>query len=272
MNVPGRSPPGKPLKKSTLLQLVSLALIGAMLIVPPFALHTPSYPIAVVTGNSMYPTLKPGELVVFSMDGFDRSDIANGTIIVFVETQTGMPFLDSLIAHPIIHEVIKKVTNQYGKVYYETKGINNMNPDPGLLPAWNILGVAVLKIPYAGFIILFASQPTGLVAIIAIITIFEIIGIENKLSLSRQRQRIVGQLAREVSAGALSQAAFMEMERVLTYAESYDYIQDPVLRSLNSLARKGELDDYHVIVDDGKVLLLSRKKVLDLTPSAPPRQ
>ncbi|MEM0271698.1 MAG: signal peptidase I [Thermoprotei archaeon] len=149
-----------------------LGVIVFVLFGPPVLLGTSVYPVAVVSGNSMFPVLHNGDLVVFHH--IDTQDIPNGTIIVFVEGGAPVGYLDFLVRPTVIHEVIGRVVNQYGRVYYETKGVNNPFPDPGLTPAQNVVGTPIVVIPYVGFLVFFFSSPEGLVALIGFLTVYYI--------------------------------------------------------------------------------------------------
>jgi signal peptidase I len=150
--------------------VVAVAVLAALLLVPPLVLGTPVYPLAVVNGNSMFPVLHNGDLVVFRHINTD--DIENGTIVVAVEGGAPVNSLNYLVRPIIIHEVYQRIVNQYGKIYYQTKGVNNPYPDPFLVPAQNILGSPIVVVPYAGFIFMFLSSPEGLVALIGFLTIY----------------------------------------------------------------------------------------------------
>ncbi|MEM0146123.1 MAG: signal peptidase I [Conexivisphaerales archaeon] len=226
-----------------------------IIVAPPLLLHTSTYPLAVVSGNSMYPTLKNGEIVLFSLNGVNVNDIPNGTIIVFVQTETGLPIFASMTAHPVIHEVIGRVVNQYGKVYYTTKGVNNLYADPQLLPAQNVLGEYYLGIPYAGYALMYLSSPGGLIFLIGLITIIYVSTIEINFNQLRQRQKFMGDLATQVSAGILDEARFREIERVVIYAESFGNLDDPALKDLNLLARKGKINKCKPIRKEGLLII-----------------
>ena len=157
--------------RTALKALVTLTVF-ALIIAPPFLLGTKVYPVAVVQGESMFPVLQNGELVIFR--GVNTENIQNGTIVVAVEGGAPANFLNYFVRPVIIHEVYARIVNQYGRVYYQTKGVNNPYPDPFLVPAQNVLGTPVLEIPYVGFFILFVSSSEGLVFLIGVLTVYYI--------------------------------------------------------------------------------------------------
>jgi len=172
----------------TALKSLTVALIALLLICPPLLLHTSVYPVAVVQGNSMFPVLQNGELVIFR--GINTENIPNGTIIVAVEGGAPANFLNYLVRPVIIHEVFSRIVNQYGRVYYQTKGVNNPYPDPFLIPASNVLGTPVFAVPYLGFLFLFVSSSEGLVFLIGVLTVYYIESYErakNKEKAARLR-------------------------------------------------------------------------------------
>jgi len=172
----------------TALKALFAVTVFALIIAPPFLLGTKVYPVAVVQGNSMFPVLQNGELVIFR--GVNTENIQNGTIVVAVEGGAPANFLNYFVRPVIIHEVYARIVNQYGRVYYQTKGVNNPYPDPFLVPAQNVLGTPVLEIPYVGFFILFVSSPEGLVFLIGVLTVYYIESYErakNKEKAARLR-------------------------------------------------------------------------------------
>ena len=205
----------------------ALIVLGVALITvgPPILLHTAVYPVAIVRGNSMFPVLQNGELVVFRGVG-DPYNIRNGTIIVFVEGDAPVNSLSYLVRPVVIHEVIGRIVNQYGRVYYETKGVNNPYPDPGLTPASNIVGTPVLEVPYAGFILLFFSSPEGLVALIGFLTVYTVEDYARTEELKREnRMRFLAPWSFIASQGGISEAALL---RLSFLAQNSEMLANPL--------------------------------------------
>ncbi|MCL5888398.1 MAG: signal peptidase I, partial [Candidatus Thermoplasmatota archaeon] len=190
---------------SGIIFIIALILI---LVVPPLVLRTSTYPLAVVNGNSMYPLYRNGELVIFSLNGVNVNDIPNGTDIVYIQTETGIPMFSAITAHPIAHQVIKRIVNQYGNVYYQTKGINNLYPDPLLVPANHVLGVVVNSEPYAGYPFMYASEPSGTVMIIGLIVIMYVGSVERAFNRQKMRQKFIGELYKLVEERKLTEKRF----------------------------------------------------------------
>jgi signal peptidase len=112
-------------------------------------------PVMVVPSTSMVPTLNVGDIVF--VKGVDPNTITVGTIIIF---RSPMDSID------IIHRVIG-ITKQGDELYFETKGDHNPVADPWRpgVPAENVKGVLVGKIPYIGYVTLALSGPVGYVVI-----------------------------------------------------------------------------------------------------------
>jgi signal peptidase len=136
-----------------LVALVFLITYGGMAIAR-IAMDTDS-PVMVVPSTSMVPTLNVGDIVI--VRGVDPNTITVGTIIIF---QSPSGSID------IIHRVIG-ITKQGGELYFKTKGDHNPGPDPWVpgVPAENVKGVLVGKIPYVGYVTLALSGPLGYVMI-----------------------------------------------------------------------------------------------------------
>jgi signal peptidase I len=112
-------------------------------------------------------TLHTGDLIL--VEGVNVSDIyaapyPNGTIVVYRS-----PNNDELIVHRAIE---KKTIND--KVYYVTKGDGNLGQDPDV-PAENIIGKVIFRIPWVGHLALFMRNSSGVYLIIALIIILIII-------------------------------------------------------------------------------------------------
>ncbi len=76
---------------------------------------------------------------------------------------------------PIVHRVIA-IDNQDNSPSFETKGDNNPGPDGWRVPAKNLMGVYVTKIPYVGLLSLELRGPLGITVIILLVAL--IIAIE----------------------------------------------------------------------------------------------
>ena len=128
---------------------VTLGSVGALRI----ALHTDS-PLMVVSSGSMIPTLNVGDIIV--VRGTDPSTITVGTIIIF----------HSPYDYPtaIVHRVIA-IDMQGGQEFFETKGDNNAVADGWRVPAINLIGIYVMKIPYVGLLSLELRGPLGWILI-----------------------------------------------------------------------------------------------------------
>ena len=136
-----------------LVALVFLITYGGMAIAR-IAMNTES-PVMVVPSTSMVPTLNVGDIVI--VKGVDTSTITVGTIIIFRSPSGSID---------IIHRVIG-ITKQGNKLYFQTKGDHNPGPDPWLpgVPAENVKGVLVGKIPYIGYVTLALSGVLGYIMI-----------------------------------------------------------------------------------------------------------
>jgi len=223
------------------IELGVVAAAAAVVVLFPVFLGTNTYPLAIVQGNSMYPTLHSGDLVVF---GKAPSQIANNTIIVFVQGDTGVSSLDSLIRPVVIHRVIGTVVQADGTVYYKTKGDNNQFVDPQLVQSNHVLGVPVKVIPGVGLIVLFASSPEGLVAIIGMISLYYVGRYEVKLKEDKAKETFLGELTRLMLQGEVSGETFRRIEPVVKYGQrvQLDGVDDELIESLVEWMKAGGLD------------------------------
>jgi signal peptidase len=119
----------------------------------------------VVSSGSMIPTLNVGDIIL--VRGTDPNTITVGTIIIFHS-----PYDYSM---PIVHRVIA-ISNDGNSLSFQTKGDNNPGPDGWSVPAQNLMGVYVAKLPYVGLISLELRGPLGATLIILLVAL--IIAIE----------------------------------------------------------------------------------------------
>lgn len=106
--------------------------------------------------QSMYPTIKAGDIVVTYKD--DNNKYNNGDVITFVSRQNG----GITVTHRI--NEVYSVNNSYS---YKTKGDNNNAPDNEVISGNDVLGKVVVKVPKAGYIQQFLVSKTGwIVAVI----------------------------------------------------------------------------------------------------------
>ncbi len=121
-------------------------------------LGTP-YPLMVVSGSSMEPTLEDGDLVV--VKGIRIEDIKVGDIVAFYEPRTH--------AKIITHRVIRIVKTQSGKVLLETKGDNNPESDyerwGWLVSEDDLIGKVIYRLPGLGRVVRFMRTPVGVLLI-----------------------------------------------------------------------------------------------------------
>ena len=152
---------------------VTLGSVGALRI----ALHTDS-PLMVVSSGSMIPTLNVGDIIV--VRGTNPATVTVGTIIIF----------HSPYDYPtaIVHRVIA-IDNQSGQEFFETKGDNNPVADGWRVPANNLIGVYVMKVPYVGLLSLELRGPLGWILIALLVLL--IVAMEYDESKKEQRKKTV---------------------------------------------------------------------------------
>ncbi len=202
-----------PLKRKLEFGIVAILILLALAL--PLFFGTKAYPVAIVAGNSMYPNLQNGDMVLFR--AVNTQSIPNGTIIVFVQSDTGVSSLDGLLKPIIIHRVVGSFMQADGTVYYVTKGDNNNFNDPSAVKANHVLGVPAQIIPRAGFLLLFFSSPQGLVALIGFITLFYLGSYEGKMNENRTKDTFLGAVANMVINGELPEEAFKRFELAVKY-------------------------------------------------------
>ncbi|HUI86177.1 MAG TPA: signal peptidase I [Nitrososphaerales archaeon] len=228
--------------KRRIAEYVAVVLVAVTLIGLPIYTQTSNYPLAIVQGNSMYPTLHNGDLVIFGRA--PPGQIRNGTIIVFVQGDTGVTVLDSLVRPVVIHRIVGVVIQADGSVYYRTKGDNNQFVDPSLVQANHVLGVPMRVLPSVGILVIFFSSAQGLVALIGVLTLYYLGKYEIKLKEDERKNAFLGDLTRLSLEGELSQETFRLLEPVVKYGRGLqlDGSNDELVISLLGWMKKGGLE------------------------------
>ena len=228
------------INKKVAIGITVVAVLLVMLL--PFYMGTKTYPIAIVNGNSMYPALQNGDIVLFK--AANQQKIANGTVIVFVQSDTGVTLLDQLTKPIIIHRVTGSFVQWDGTIYYNTKGDNNNVNDPSAVEADHVLGTPVLVIPKAGILMLFISSAQGLVAIIGFITIFYLGTYEAKLQEEEAKNTFLGELSLMTMNGELQEEVFKKFEFAVKYANSVETekLNDSTTLAIIDWLKKGTVE------------------------------
>ena len=136
-----------------------LGIVLLIALVAPFAVYAAPELVGadesfVVLTPSMTPAIAPGDVVVVAER--DPTAIAEGDVITFARGASDVP---------VTHRVIG-VVDEGGALAFETQGDANEGPDPGLVPAANLVGAVTLTIPYIGYVIQFAGTRAGFVTLV----------------------------------------------------------------------------------------------------------
>ena len=136
-----------------------LGIVLLIALVTPFAVYAVPEVVSadesfVVLTPSMTPAIAPGDVVVVAER--DPATVVVGDVITFMRGTSDVP---------VTHRVIGVVETANG-LAFETMGDANEGPDPGLVPAANLVGVVALTIPYIGFVVQFAGTTTGFVTLV----------------------------------------------------------------------------------------------------------
>ena len=99
---------------------------------PPVALYT-------IISPSMEPKIKVYDVIVNrKVDDYEKLKV--GDIITFSSTST---ISDGMT---VTHRIVE-ITEQDGQLAFKTKGDNNTSADNSLVPATNVFGKTIMKIP-----------------------------------------------------------------------------------------------------------------------------
>jgi signal peptidase I len=235
-------PPKIPFKldRRTIVAFTVLALIIMLASLPLFA-GTSTYPLAVVNGDSMVPALHNGDLVYYTAP---HGPIKNGTIIVFIQGETGINSLDSLLKPIIIHRVVGFGYEPDGSLYYETKGDNNAGDDPFVTPASSVLGVETGAVPYAGLPVQFFQSAYGMLAVVAAMSLYFFSGVDTRIWEEDERKRLVTVFAKHSLDGSISPDQFEKLKMIVECnGIPEELLKDASLLSLSQWLKEGGISE-----------------------------
>lgn len=109
--------------------------------------------------QSMYPSIKAGDVIITYKA--DNNEYNVGDVITFVSPSGSSG--DLTITHRV-----SELYSLNGEYSYRTKGDNNSTADNIIVPAKNVLGRVVFRIPKAGYIQQFLVSKFGWIAMIVI--------------------------------------------------------------------------------------------------------
>lgn len=154
-------------------------------------------PVTIVNGNSMFPTLKDGDIVILKgiptdqlVDNFENG---NCQIIVFYTTSPPKHKIFFFPGDkPIIHRIHSVVYDSNGQlVGFITKGDNNPTPDLGIVTPDRIVGTVIAgPFPYIGSILLFLQSPYGMSLMVVAIIFLLVWNISSELSKKSKKRKM----------------------------------------------------------------------------------
>lgn len=175
----GRATPGLVCKY---LAIATLALVMILAMAVLFAPHL-GWQVDSVLSGSMSPTLEVGGAIVSRPA--EPAQIVAGDIVTFRSPRNG---------DRTTHRVI--AVEEFGSLFFRTKGDANRSADPYLVPEANLEGVVMLHVPLLGYAANFVKTPLGFGLMLGLPGML-IIGFEMKrmwryLSEEERRQEAVG--------------------------------------------------------------------------------
>jgi signal peptidase I len=189
----------------------------------------------------MNPVLLNGDVILYK--GVNPTKIANGTIIAYMPSATGVPALDYLVMPIVVHRVIGEVVQSDGTIYYRTKGDNNKFDDPGLVNSNQILGTPVTDVPFAGLFVEFLKSPQGLVFLIGAAVFLYMARFDVERNKEKNKKDLLAILARMSLNGEISLKQFEEFKIAIEYGEQLpvQFLKNPVYASLAEWMKSGGL-------------------------------
>lgn len=145
---------------------LTLGILVLILILPLF---TP-YRIMVVLSGSMAPTLRAGDAVLIRSGA---TSIHEGDIVTFQRE-------GQLVTHRVV---------EVESAHLVTRGDANNAADPWTVPISAVEGLYILRLPFLGYLVWFARQPIGWLALAVLPAIALVIGeVRNVVSIWNSKE------------------------------------------------------------------------------------
>lgn len=141
----------------------------------------------VIVSPSMVPTIKVNDAIFIKRE--DSSKYAIGDIITFLSSDINYSGLT------VTHRVVDKNRASNSKLLYTTKGDNNPVIDPTKVPADDIYGKVLFKIPKIGYIQSFLAKPSNFFLCILgpafLVIVYDLLRIFKMLSNRKMDKEII---------------------------------------------------------------------------------
>jgi signal peptidase len=145
-----------------------ISSIALLWVFRPTFLYDGDFSYVIIKGESMRPTLEPGDFAILRRaDNYSINDI-----VAYIE-----PYYNQVIIHRIVGKGISFIL----------KGDNRDQVDPWTVTSDMILGRLIFSVPYIGFVFDYLKAPLRLA--IAITVIFLISSLPDIISLYREEQK-----------------------------------------------------------------------------------
>jgi len=139
-----------------------------------------------VLTQSMYPSIEAGDIVITYKNENDIYGV--GDVLTFVSN--GKLTQGTIITHRVIG-----VSELNGDYAYQTKGDHNNTEDQVSVPAHNVIGRVVFRIPKAGYVQQFLVTKTGWIVAIVLpcigIMIYDIVKLVFHMNQKNKQKKIV---------------------------------------------------------------------------------
>ena len=135
-------------------------------------------PVHVVAGNSMAPNIEPDDGLI--LGSADPGSLQVGQVVVFADPE--------LRSQSVVHRIVG-IEQKGDAAFLTTKGDNNQAPDPVLIPASEVQGRVLMRLPGFGVFLGFVNSPYGfMLTVVCPILLL----VSYSLARSRQEQLLAG--------------------------------------------------------------------------------
>ncbi|MCD8364432.1 MAG: signal peptidase I [Clostridiales bacterium] len=146
-------------------------------------------PLIVLT-DSMYPDIQSGDLIICHTK--DAEEVEVGDVIAFFDPAGNGTSV-------VTHQAIEITYDEEGNLQFVTKGIANNTADELPVPAENLVGVFLFRLPGVGNVAMFFQTTTGLIVCV-IIPLVLLVGFDllRRRKYEKQRAQSTDELLREL--------------------------------------------------------------------------
>lgn len=201
-------------KKVVIISLIVLILVPALYI--SLSMITGSMKLFVVLSESMVPVMLVGDAII--VEHVNTEDIGVGDIVAFYRGEK------TIVSHRVV-----EIYGSGNDIVFQTKGDNVKSEDPFVVKSEDVIGKAVFKIPYIGYLTKFSKKPILFLIftiIPSIIIIFDEVRKMTKSSMQIKRMEREQKRMKKKEERAIDKINYTRLTAIISIGTVIPFILD----------------------------------------------